>query len=87
TDRQFDAWNLSDIFEYMDDALFETVASEIIERSAEGSRIAYWNMLVPRRISERFPERTRYLAELSSRLLLRDRAFFYQSFHVDEKLG
>ncbi|MDB5036345.1 MAG: hypothetical protein JWQ98_3586 [Chlorobi bacterium] len=83
---RFDAWNLSDIFEYMDDALFETVASEIIDRSAAGARIAYWNMLVPRRISERFPERTRYLAELSGRLLLKDRAFFYQSFHVDERL-
>jgi S-adenosylmethionine-diacylglycerol 3-amino-3-carboxypropyl transferase len=84
---RFDAWNLSDIFEYMDDAVFGEVASLILDASRPGSRLAYWNMLVPRSVSERFPGRARHLDELSRKLFLNDRAFFYQAFHIDEYTG
>ena len=84
---RFDAWNLSDIFEYMDDATFGDVAGRILGACRPGSRLAYWNMLVPRRISARFPEAASYLGERSRELSLNDRAFFYQAFHCDEYTG
>lgn len=79
----FHAFNLSDIFEYMNPAEFQAVAEELLRYCAPGGCLAYWNMLVPRRISAIFPDRMEYLAELSEALLLEDRAFFYQAFHVD----
>jgi len=86
-DLRFDAWNLSDIFEYMERDLFLSVASEILGRCGDGARIAYWNMLVPRRISGEFPHAARYLRERSEELFMNDRAFFYQAFHIDEYCG
>ncbi len=86
-DLRFDAWNLSDIFEYMERDLFLSVASEILARCGEGARIAYWNMLVPRRISGEFPDTVRHLGERSEELFRKDRAFFYQAFHIDEYCG
>lgn len=80
---RFHALNLSDIFEYMNPTEFQGVAEELLGYCAPGARLAYWNMLVPRRISAILPERAEYLAALSEELLLEDRAFFYQAFHVD----
>jgi S-adenosylmethionine-diacylglycerol 3-amino-3-carboxypropyl transferase len=80
----FDRANLSDIFEYMSTenatALFERLA----EAGRPGARLAYWNMMVPRRASELLPSRFRRLEELSRRLFLEDKAFFYRDFVVDE---
>jgi hypothetical protein len=41
-------------------------------------------MMVPRRASELLPARFRRLDELSRRLFLEDKAFFYRDFVVDE---
>lgn len=78
-----DAWNLSDIFEYMGPDLFAQVAGEIVSACAPGARLAYWNMLAPRRVSLVNPAAT-YCEARSRELFLRDRAFFYQAFIVDE---
>lgn len=86
-DRHFHALNLSDIFEYMDESLFADIARRLLDGCAPGARLAYWNMLVPRRISERFPDTTFHLEHLSKELFARDRAFFYQAFIVDQKTG
>ncbi|MFW6374556.1 MAG: DUF3419 family protein [Thermodesulfobacteriota bacterium] len=80
----FDAFNLSDIFEYMDEAFFRTVAERLLNRANPEARFAYWNMLVPRRIATLFPDRVRTLEDLSRRCHEQDRAFFYQRFIVDE---
>ena len=85
-DDSFDAFNLSDIFEYMNEVVFKTIAENLVERAENGARFAYWNMLAPRRMSSLYPDRIKYLDSLSSQLFQEDRAFFYQSFFVEERI-
>jgi S-adenosylmethionine-diacylglycerol 3-amino-3-carboxypropyl transferase len=86
-ENMFDGFNLSDIFEYMDEKLFRRTAEELIRRGSKRARFAYWNMLVPRNVAEAFPDRVRGIGDLASALFAQDRAFFYQAFHVDEVMG
>ncbi|MEO9531778.1 MAG: DUF3419 family protein [Crocinitomicaceae bacterium] len=78
-------FNLSDIFEYMDTELFRSVAKGILDQSAEGAKIAYWNLMIPRYISKAFPNKVNYLKDLSESLKEKDMGYFYQSFIVDQK--
>ncbi len=78
-------FNLSDIFEYMDDALFYSVALEILDRSAPNAKIAYWNLMIPRKIVHEFPDRVNYLSTLSKQLKAIDLGYFYGDFIVEEK--
>ncbi|MCL2145356.1 MAG: BtaA family protein [Endomicrobia bacterium] len=84
TGLKFDAFNLSDIFEYMDPQLFKNISRRLIETANTGARFAYWNMLVDRKISEILPERANCLQDLSQKLYEKDKAFFYKAFFVDE---
>ncbi len=77
---KFDAFNLSDIFEYMDVPIFHKTL-RIIHRAAEkGARVAFWNMMVDRTIPSDFPIKTDF--NLSEKLHLKDKAFFYKRFIV-----
>jgi S-adenosylmethionine-diacylglycerol 3-amino-3-carboxypropyl transferase len=82
-----DAFNLSDIFEYMTEEGANAVFASLLAASAPGAKLAYWNMLVPRACS---PElRRRYHVRTDEarniELLLRDKAFFYSRFTVDTR--
>lgn len=79
----FDGFNLSDLFEYLDPAASAAVYARLVEASRPGARLAYWNMLVPRRLAAGHP-RARHLEEESGRLFDRDFAFFYSAFVLDE---
>lgn len=81
---KFDAFNLSDIFEYMSPGNYETLLDRIIRSGRSGARLAYWNTLVDRRRPERFAARLRSLDDLARELHARDKAFFYGAFHVEE---
>ncbi len=81
---KFDGFNLSDIFEYMDKDLFKEVSSQLLSVSNIGAKYCYWNMMVDRRISEILPENFEYKKELSQKLYLKDKAFFYKDFIIDE---
>ncbi len=81
---KFDAMNLSDIFEYMDLPTFAAVSDALLKIANPGCRLAYWNLLVPRRISE-IDRRATFLEEISTQLTARDRGFFYDKFIVDQK--
>ena len=83
---KFDAFNLSDIFEYMEPALFKQVGEELLAGANPKARLAYWNMLVPRQLPQVLPDAVQPLEDLSQQLFLQDQAFFYKSFHVDEVL-
>jgi S-adenosylmethionine-diacylglycerol 3-amino-3-carboxypropyl transferase len=82
----FDGFNLSDIFEYMDKALYKQTLKRIIAKSHTASRMAYWNMLVPRDAVLMFPDRLRKVQPITNDLFKSDQAFFYQAFNVDEVL-
>ena len=80
----FDRANFSDIFEYMSEENATALFGRIADSARPGARLAYWNMMVPRRASDLLPSRYRHLGELSRRLFLEDKAFFYRDFVVEE---
>jgi S-adenosylmethionine-diacylglycerol 3-amino-3-carboxypropyl transferase len=75
--------NLSDMLEYLsEDAageLFDLLAS----RLRPGGRIAYWNLLVPRRSPERLRDVLTPLDERADELWRGDRCFFYGGFRLE----
>jgi S-adenosylmethionine-diacylglycerol 3-amino-3-carboxypropyl transferase len=81
-----DGFNLSDIFEYMDDATFAAVYGRLIDAASPGARLAYWNMMVPRRLPAAFAARVRGVPDAERRGKAVDKAFFYSDFIVEEVL-
>ena len=47
-DHFIDRYNLSDIFEYMSEDNYHQLLQRLVQAARPGSRLAYWNMLVPR---------------------------------------
>jgi S-adenosylmethionine-diacylglycerol 3-amino-3-carboxypropyl transferase len=80
----FDGFNLSDIFEYLDEPTSMEVYARLLDAARPGARFAYWNMLVPRRLSKSFPGRVRYLEAESKELFAKDLAWFYSALIVEE---
>ncbi|MDH5382848.1 MAG: BtaA family protein, partial [Cyclobacteriaceae bacterium] len=83
---KFNYMNLSDIFEYMDEETFSKTALQLVNNTLPGGKIAYWNLMVPRRISKLYSEEVEYLEDLSKRLTSVDKGFFYNAFIIDQKL-
>ena len=81
---EFDAYNLSDIFEYMAPAVHEAVYTALVAKARPGARLAYWNMLAPRSRPESLAPRVRQRRDVADPLFERDNAWFYSAFHVDE---
>ncbi len=77
-------YNLSDIFEYMSEENYYHLLHRLIAASTPGSRLAYWNMLAPRRRPESMAHQLKPLTELSERLYAKDKAFFYMAYVVEE---
>lgn len=77
---KFSAFNLSDIFEYMNMDETRAVLGTVASMSKRGARVAFWNMLADRFVPADMPFRTD--GELSERLLEKDKAFFYKRFIV-----
>ena len=82
--RTIDAFNLSDVFEYMSHETYERTLSALVRAGCRGCRFAYWNMLVPRRRPASLAGRLQPLQELSEDLYRRDKGFFYSAFLVEE---
>jgi S-adenosylmethionine-diacylglycerol 3-amino-3-carboxypropyl transferase len=82
--RQFDRFNLSDVFEYVSHEHYHQVLKAIVRCSRPGARLAYWNMLVPRRRPRHLAPRLRPLDDLAHALHRNDRAFFYSAFRLEE---
>ncbi len=82
--KGFDGYNLSDIFEYMDENNGTSLYATLLKYARAGARLAYWNMLVPRQCPACLADRIIPLDALAERLFACDRAFFYSAFRVDE---
>ena len=80
----FDAYNLSDIFEYLDPKSCLALYSELLPTARPGARLAYWNTLVPRRRPPELASRVASLTEEARQLHAKDLAFFYRGFEIDE---
>jgi S-adenosylmethionine-diacylglycerol 3-amino-3-carboxypropyl transferase len=79
-----DRFNLSDLFEYVSVDHYHRMLEAIIGCSRSGARLAYWNMLVPRRRPEHLAARLRSLDRHAADLHAIDRAFFYSAFRLEE---
>jgi len=84
SDASYDRFNLSDVFEYISEPASERVFDDIARCGRAGGRVAYWNMMVPRRRPQRLATRLRCLDDESRRLHQRATTFFYGAFWVDE---
>ena len=84
-ERSYDAFNLSDIFEYMSVENTAALLEKIADASSPGARIAYWNMLAPRSRPTSLAHRLEPMD--TEDLFAQDRAFFYSRFIVEEVIG
>ncbi len=80
----YDAFNLSDIFEYMSPEATAALLEKLAAAATPGARLAYWNMLAPRSRPESLAARLQPLEQEARRLFLRDQAFFYSRFVLEE---
>lgn len=78
----WECMNLSDIFEYMSQELFEETALRLRQGCVPGARLAHWNLFAPRRLCNATSGFLR-LSEESERLFARDRACFYLDFNLE----
>jgi len=83
---KFDGYNLSDIFEYMDEITFRNITTGLISSANPGAKFAYWNLMVPRNISEMCNGVCIRNEKLSAELTKKDKGFFYNCFYIDELL-
>lgn len=82
---KINAANLSDIFEYMTQDGMDALYELLLQKTALGARLAYWNMLTPRSCSDAL--RAKYGVKTSMTqnevFLLKDKTFFYSKFYLD----
>ncbi len=79
-----DAYNLSDIFEYMSNSQMEQLYEGLLRAGKSGARIAYWNMLAPRACPEKFQSEVACCIDKAESLFKQDKAFFYSAFRIEE---
>jgi len=79
----FTKFNLSDIFEWMSDDLYEQMLKAIVRASAPGGRLAYWNNLVLRSRPESLAHVLSPDPQLASDVHFSDRAFLYRDFQIE----
>jgi S-adenosylmethionine-diacylglycerol 3-amino-3-carboxypropyl transferase len=79
-----DAFNLSDIFEYMSEPAFEVLLAELLKSANPGARLVYWNMMVPRTVPEGQAGILARNVALENELKPIDKAFFYSDLVVAE---
>ncbi len=82
----YHGFNLSDLFEYLDQATTEALLAACARAGRPGARLAYWNLLVPRQRPESLAQRLRPLRQEAQQLHAGDRAFVYGAFRLEEVL-
>lgn len=81
------AFNLSDIFEYMTSQNMDLLYEMLLENAALGARFVYWNMLAPRKIGFNLAKKynVKTNEDKNESFLNSDKAFFYSRFYLDTK--
>ncbi len=79
-----DRYNLSDLFEYVSLDHYHRVLDGLVQAGRPKARLAYWNMLAPRRRPQSMAHRLQSLDALATNLHRVDHAFFYSAFVIEE---
>jgi S-adenosylmethionine-diacylglycerol 3-amino-3-carboxypropyl transferase len=79
-----DRYNLSDLFEYVSVDHYHRVLDGLVQAGRPKARLAYWNMLAPRRRPQSMAHRVQPLDALATKLHRVDHAFFYSAFVIEE---
>jgi S-adenosylmethionine-diacylglycerol 3-amino-3-carboxypropyl transferase len=83
-DAAVDRFNLSDVFEYVSLDDYHRALEALVRASRPGARLAYWNMLAPRRRPGALADRLMPMRALADRLHEADRAFFYSALIIEQ---
>jgi S-adenosylmethionine:diacylglycerol 3-amino-3-carboxypropyl transferase len=76
--------NLSNIFDYLSEDEYFRSLRGLVEISAPGARMLYWNMMVPRSRPRTLESILKPLGELAARLHEQDKAIFYSKLNIEE---
>lgn len=79
-----DAFNLSNIFEYMPLRHYHNLLAEIARVGRKGARLAYWNLFAERRRPLELANFLDSCDDLARTLHQHDQVFFYSDFVVEE---
>lgn len=82
----FSKFNLSDIFEVLSQEQNDLLWEQIVRTSTNGAVVAYWNNLVKRTYPSRLSHQVYDDKKNANALHVKDRSFFYGSFHVNRIL-
>ncbi len=77
-------FNLSNVFEYIPEDSYHRILELLINVGQKKGRLAYWNMLVPRRSPEYLREHLLPLKETEDWLVQKNKVFFYSDFILEE---
>lgn len=81
--ESFNKFNLSNIFEWMEDDIFNNVMREFIKLAKPSSRLCYrYTLAKPRSLDESNLKILKPQLSLASELHAIDRSFMYESFHI-----
>lgn len=83
-EREFDSFNLSDVFEYVCRDNYKTIMKLIASSAKPGARVVYWNMMAPRTAAMIGAEDIKSMTNLSETLFAENKTFFYSKFVVEE---
>ncbi len=78
--NSIDAFNLSDVFEYMSDAEAAKLAHSLQRAARPGARLVYWNMLVRRDLGSYLKNQVQDVTKYDAYLPTYCRTFFYKCF-------
>ncbi len=81
---RFHKFNLSNIFEYMPQTLFENVTDQLINNGSTKACYVYWNLMVPRKMHEA-NDCLESNEGLTSTLRVADNGFFYDGINISLK--
>jgi S-adenosylmethionine-diacylglycerol 3-amino-3-carboxypropyl transferase len=82
--KGFNKFNLSNIYEYLEPKIFETVVQNMMEHCKDNSTFCYWNLMVDRKMSE-VNSSLIYQKDKSKELQIKDKGFFYKNFIIETK--
>ncbi len=80
--ERFDYMNLSNIFEYMPLSVFEETAASLHKGMQPSGKIAYWNLMVERKLSSILPGKFKPVT-MNGEIKEADMGFFYRDFICD----